>query len=62
MSGQLICTRCNKSLVPKTIVLRYMDMDFNIETPCCPSCGEAYIAEDMVRKKIKEAEQLLEEK
>ena len=62
MSERLICTRCNIALEPKNIVLKYMGMDFSAEAPCCPSCGEAYIAEEVARKKIKEAEQMLEEK
>jgi len=65
MSGKgevLVCTRCDLELVPKQVVLRYMGLDFNAEIPCCPSCGQPYLAEDIVRGKLKAAEQALEEK
>jgi uncharacterized OB-fold protein len=39
-----------------------MDKHFNQELLRCPSCGQVYIPEEMVREKILEVEQIMEEK
>jgi len=60
--GKLICCKCNAELENKKTTLSYMGFNFHTDLPCCPSCGQVYISEELVIGKMAEVEKDLEEK
>jgi hypothetical protein len=56
------CCLCDLDLEEGKVAFSYMGKIFNQEVPRCPSCGQVYISEEMVRSKIAEVEQIMEEK
>ncbi len=58
----LICGKCNIPLEKKTTYFKYMGFDFNADLPCCPSCKQVYIPEELVTGKMQKVEMELEEK
>lgn len=59
---KLICARCNVELQPEKLTLSYLGHQITHEFPCCPVCGEPYIAEDIVKGRMHDVEKMLEDK
>lgn len=57
-----ICCKCNLELEPMNAVLTYLGYHFNITLPRCPSCGQVYTSEEIVRGRMVEVEKQLEDK
>ena len=61
-TNEMICFRCQKKLEPSKVYLSYLGHSFFADLLKCPGCGEVYIPEDLVRRRINEAEKQLEDK
>ena len=59
---KLICCRCNKELVPTQTFFDYLGHNFHTDILRCPECGEVYIPESLVKGRMAEVEQELEDK
>jgi len=59
---EMICVKCDKALVPKKTVFEYMKLSFSYDVMCCPSCGAAFIPEELADGKMAEVELLIEDK
>ncbi|NLW80120.1 MAG: DNA-binding protein, partial [Desulfovibrionales bacterium] len=44
------------------VELTYLGNAFHVELPVCPRCGAVYIYEELALGRIREVEQLLEDK
>ena len=58
----LICCKCNIPLEIGKTVFNYMGCTFNTDLPRCPSCGQVFIPEELVKGKMAAVEMQLEEK
>ena len=58
----LICCSCDAEMLPQKVTLNYMGYAFSATMPRCPSCGYVYIPEEIVKGRMAEVEQQLEEK
>ena len=56
------CSACSKVLVPRPIILTYLESTFTVELSACPECGLVLIPEDLAIGKMAEVESLLEDK
>lgn len=56
------CDGCSQDLKLSPVDLDYMGSRFNVELPCCPSCGMVFIPEALAMGKMLEVEKLLEDK
>lgn len=56
------CMKCDRTLVPQRITLRYLGHSFSLMVPCCPVCGQVYISKELAQGKMSEVEMLLEDK
>ena len=56
------CLKCDKELVMTKTELTYLGHTMTYDFPRCPSCGQVYIPEDVVRGKMREVEITLEDK
>ena len=59
---KLICCRCNKELVPTQTFFDYLGHNFHTDILRCPEGGEVYIPESLVKGRMAEVEQELEDK
>ena len=59
---KLICCRCNKELVPTQTFFDDLGHNFHTDILRCPECGEVYIPESLVKGRMAEVEQELEDK
>ena len=59
---KLICCRCNTELVPTQTFFDYLGHNFHTDILRCPECGEVYIPESLVKGRMAEVEQELEDK
>ena len=59
---KLICCRCNKELVPTQTFFDYLGHNFHTDILRCPECGEVDIPESLVKGRMAEVEQELEDK
>lgn len=59
---KLICCRCNKELVSTQTFFDYLGHNFHTDILRCPECGEVYIPESLVKGRMAEVEQELEDK
>ena len=59
---KLICCRCKKELVPTQTFFDYLGHNFHTDILRCPECGEVYIPESLVKGRMAEVEQELEDK
>ncbi len=57
-----VCRRCNVEMIPKKTFFDYLGHNFHTEILCCPECGEVYIPEKLVKGRMAEVEQELEDK
>ena len=58
----LICDRCEVEMQLHDTEFTYLGAKMRHKIYRCPSCGQAYIPEDLVDGKIREVEANLEEK
>jgi hypothetical protein len=58
----LLCAKCGEPLTLLETKFSYLGHDFTHQVPRCPSCGLAYISEDLATGKIAEVETMLEDK
>ena len=56
------CETCDVELTMTKAKVAYMGATFDIELPCCPSCGQFLIDKALAEGKMREAEMLLEDK
>jgi len=56
------CARCRVELQPREVRLRYLGNTFTVELPACPECGQVYVSEDLAHGRMREVEQMLEDK
>lgn len=61
-SACLICKKCQVKLEPDEVVLEYLQHEFRVMVPRCPSCGQVYLPENLVRGRIAQVEVELEDK
>jgi hypothetical protein len=57
-----ICDKCHIALELFRTDFSYMDRGFQTEALRCPSCGQIYLPEELVRGRMAEVEYLLEDK
>ena len=58
----LICCKCGVALIERKTEFSYMGFKFNTPLPGCPSCGQVFIPEEIVKGKMASVEMELEEK
>jgi phage FluMu protein Com len=56
------CAKCDRGLETTDVTGDYLGYKFPVQLMGCPSCGQVYVPEDLVRTKIAEVEALLEQK
>lgn len=59
--SKMICSRCNKAMVLKTLTFSYLGKNGTVETLRCPECGRVYISEELREGYIHTLEFFLEE-
>lgn len=60
--SNMFCVKCNVPLVEQKTSFAYLGFNFNTELPRCPSCGQVFISEELVKGKMAEVETTLEDK
>ena len=58
----LTCAKCNMPLVKEKTVFQYMGYEVSEDLPRCPSCGQIFLDEELVRGRMTEVETELEDK
>lgn len=58
----MVCFKCQKELKPIKTYLSYLGHSFFAELLKCPECGEVFIPEELVKSRIADVEQQLEDK
>ena len=61
-AAPILCGRHGVELQPGKIELTYQGHTFPVDALICPVCGLAFVSEDLVRGRMREVEQTLEEK
>lgn len=61
-AAALICGRCGCALETGKVVVEYLGNRFPVDLPRCPSCGLAFVPEDLALGKMLDVEQALEDK
>lgn len=59
---KMVCFKCQKELKPIKTYLSYLGHSFFAELLKCPECGEVFIPEELVKSRIADVEQQLEDK
>ena len=59
---KLKCRKCDQYLTLIQVSAEYLGYRFSEKIPVCPQCGQIYISEELVRKKISQVEGVLEVK
>ena len=62
MEGRYICAKCNIPLEPKETHFTYLGQPFHADILRCPKCGNVMIDEALVRGRMAEVEEMLEDK
>ena len=57
-----VCGKCGAALERKPVDITYMGSSFNVELPCCASCGFVFIPPELANGKMEEVEKILEDK
>lgn len=58
----LTCDLCRVPLTISKVTVGYLGSAFDVDLPCCPSCGQVYVPEDLALGKMAEVERTLEDK
>lgn len=56
------CARCQVDLEEREVKLSYLGSVFSASLPVCPSCGQVFVPEELAEGRIREVEQMLEDK
>ena len=59
---KLICDRCSVELTPHRTEFSYLGNKIEHDIPTCPLCGQVYVSRELTTGKIREVEELLEDK
>lgn len=59
---RMICRKCDREMELLESGIDYLGFHFTEKLPRCPTCGQVYISEKLVREKIKDIELTLEQK
>jgi hypothetical protein len=59
---KLICDKCREDMAPAPTNFTYLGHSFRTEVLCCPTCGQVFIPEDLVKGRMAEVEMMLEDK
>ncbi|NLF80511.1 MAG: DNA-binding protein [Clostridia bacterium] len=62
MARKLKCARCGVDLEMKKIDFKYFEVEIAKEIPCCPSCGQYFIDQELAEGRMRAAEMELEDK
>ena len=62
MEGRYICAKCNIPLEPKETHFTYLGQPFHADILRCSKCGNVMIDEALVRGRMAEVEEMLEDK
>ncbi len=62
MNNDYLCCKCNEILIMQNVSFTYLGRDFSSEILKCPSCGQVFIPESLVKDKMAYVEQALEGK
>jgi Zn-finger nucleic acid-binding protein len=57
-----LCAQCQVELRLREVRLHYLENTFSVELPACPQCGQVYVSEDLAHGRMREVEQMLEDK
>ena len=55
------CLRCGLEMIGRRTEVTYLGQTYTVELKTCPVCGQLYVPEQ-VRRKMREVEEILEEK
>ena len=58
----LICSKCKCALEEREVSFSYLDRKFRHKVQRCPSCGQVYLPEDLVKGRMRQVENAMEEK
>lgn len=58
----LICSKCKVPLEEREVSFTYLERSFRHKVQRCPSCGQVYLPEELVRGRMRQVENALEEK
>ena len=56
------CAQCRVELQQREVRLRYLENTFSVELPACPVCGQVFVSEELAHGRMREVEQMLEDK
>jgi len=56
------CASCGCSLELRKTDITYLGSVFSVDLPVCPSCGMAFVPEELATGKMLEVEKILEDK
>ena len=59
---EVICRRCGVKMEARKTFFDYLGHNFHTEVLCCPKCGEVFIPEKLVKGRMAQVEQELEDK
>jgi uncharacterized protein with PIN domain len=60
--NKIVCAKCNVELEKDRTNFRYLGHELHADVLKCPSCGQVYLSEEMVKDRIVKAESSLEDK
>lgn len=58
----LSCSKCKVALEEKEALFSYLERSFRHKVQRCPSCGQVYLPEELVKGRMRQVENVLEEK
>ena len=58
----LICDKCKVNMEEQEVQFSYLNRSFRHKVDRCPKCGQVCISEELVKGRMSEVEELLEEK
>ncbi|TDY61637.1 hypothetical protein C8D99_10549 [Aminivibrio pyruvatiphilus] len=56
------CVSCGCPMELKKMDITYLGSVFSVDLPACPSCGMAFVPEELATGKMLEVEKILEDK
>jgi len=59
---KIICVKCNIPLEKSKTNFKYLNHEMHADVLKCPSCGQVYLSEEMVKDRIVKVETSLEDK
>jgi len=59
---EIICDKCKIPLKKAKVSFRYLGFEVHADVLKCPSCGQVFVSEEMVREKVRKVEMSVEDK